>query len=265
MNKVYLVMLAALLLSACKEQKSLVIDDTSTVLATVADYDVTQAYLDSYLVSKGVTEASDEQKAFALGEVVKLVALANESRKSGLEPSLGQLLRLKQIEHQILAKTAVDNQLLKYPVTEAELLAEYEKTTAAITSEEYHVRHLLFQDESQAVAVLDQLKSGLSYLDAESEYLKSNPQGRNVGDIGWVNVMQVPEVFREPLKSMQIETIYPQTLVSQFGVHVLYLADKRPLLAPGFDEVKAGIKKTLEQRKIERYEQLAVIKAKVKT
>ncbi len=265
MNKTYLTLIAVLLLSACKDKTSITVNDTSAVLATVGEYDITQAYLDAYLASKGANEATDQQKAFALGELIKLVALANEARKSELKPSLDQYLRLEQLQHQVLAKAAVDNQLSNYPVTEAEILAEYEKTTAVITGDEYHVRHLLFQDESQAVAVLDQLNAGLDYLEAESAYLKNNPVGRNVGNIGWVNVMQVPEVFREPLKTMPIKTVYPKTLVSQFGVHVLYLAGKRPLLAPEFEEVKAGIKKTLEQRKIEKYEQLAVIKAKVKS
>ncbi len=263
MNKTIVIVLFFCLM-ACQQKDSGSIEDTSEVVATVGEYEVTKAYLSAYLASQGLRQASTEQTAKALDDVVKQLALVEQARKMTLELSIDQQLMLEQAKHRSLAQAAIKKHLADHPVTEADMQAEYERITAELQGEEYHVRHLLFQDEAQAIQVLDKIKTGDDYLKEEATYLQANPQGRNVGDIGWVNIMQVPEVFREPLKIMTVDSVHPQTLVSQYGVHVLYLDDKRPLDAPGFEAVKVGVKQTLEQRKIDRYQQLAVIKSKVK-
>ncbi|MCX7554541.1 peptidylprolyl isomerase [Marinicella sp. S1101] len=264
MHKLIALLCCALLVACGQDVERATVDD-SKVLAEVGDQPVTQAYLNAYLASQGMQSANAEQSAKALDALIKQMALAQMAEKSKIQLPLQQKLMLQQAKNRSLAQAAIKQNLLDNPVTEAEMRTEYERITKQLAGEEYHVRHLLYQDETQAIEVLNEIQGGADYITTEAAYLQANPNMRNVGDIGWVNIMQVPEVFREPLKTMATAAVYSRTLVSQYGVHVLYLEAKRDLVPPEFEAVKAGIMKTLEQKKSDRFQQLAVIKAKVKT
>ena len=264
MKNCLLLPLMLLVLLSCQNNGQPTIPDESELLAEVGTFRVTEQYLTTYLNSKGIQQPSSQQKDQALDEIIKQLALAHQANQNGLGLSIEQQLQLEQGRHRALAQAAMDQYILDKPVTEEEIKAEYERVTAELKGEEYRVHHMLFQDEVKAIEALDQIQQGVDYLTAEQTYLASLTNPKNVGDIGWVNIMQVPEVFRQPLQTMQPAQVHPKPLVSQFGVHVLYLADKRPLVAPDFETVKAGIKQSLERNKLDRYQQLAVIKAKAK-
>ena len=264
MYKILFTLTILLSLGACKQSTDAAIKDDSKVLATIGDYQVTDAYLTAFLSTQGMPQPTEQQLTQGLDAVIKQMSLVHQAKQAGLTLTQQQLFEIEQAKHRALAQAAINQHLASNPISDADIQAEYQRITEELKGEEYHVRHLLFEDEVKALGVLDQIQAGESYENAEAGYLLANPQVKNVGDIGWVNIMQVPEVFRLPLRSMQAGSVHSRTLVSQFGVHVLYLEGKRPLVAPALETVEAGIRQTLRQRKVDRYQQLAVIKAKAK-
>ena len=249
---------------ACGNQNDVTGNDDSKVLATIGGDSVTEAYLAAFLNSKDLSQLSEQQKKQGLDALINQLSLANQAAKDGLTMTQQQVFEIELAKQRILAQLAIEQHLAANPISEDDIQAEYKRITGELKGEEYHVRHLLFQDEVQALQTLDQITTGADYVAVESVYLRENAQVKNVGDIGWVNIMQVPEVFRSPLQSMPPGSVHPKTLVSQFGVHILYLENKRPLHIPELEKVEAGIRKTLTQKKISRFEQLSVIKAKAK-
>lgn len=262
--KLSVCLLLLMSLLACHQESSQDIVDPSPVLAQVGDLLLTEQYLLTYLQGQGVSSPTAQQRQQAQEELIKQLALAHQAKVNNISPSLAQSLRIEMARHRALAQAAIDQYVKERPISEADIREEYEQVTAALKGVEYHVRHMLYQDEVAALTVLDQLAAGVDYATLEAAYLADLPQAKNVGDIGWVNIKQVPEAFRAPLESMQAGQYHPQAINSQFGVHVLFLQDKRPLVAPEYEQVKDGIKASLERRLIDRYQQLAVIKAKVK-
>ncbi|WP_223789899.1 peptidylprolyl isomerase [Marinicella meishanensis] len=259
----YLMLLLFVPLLACQQEATQSIADHSPVLAQVGDWGLTEQYLQTYLQSQGVTEPNAQQRQRALDELIQQMALAHQAKVNDIQPALTESLRMEMARHQVMAQAAIEQYLADRPITEEAIKEEYQRVTAELKGVEYHVRHLLYQDEVAALTALDQLAAGASYVDLEASYLAALPQAKNVGDIGWVNIMQVPEAFRAPLETLQPGQHYGQVINSQFGVHVLFLQDKRALAAPDYEQVKAGIQASLERQLIERYRQLAVIKAKV--
>ncbi len=258
-------LITLLSLMACNQQSTdESIEDDSKLLAAVGEYQVTEAYLSAFLRSQGLTQPTEQQQEQALETLVKQLSLAHHAHKNGLKLTQQQAFEIKQAKQLALAQVAIEQHLTDNPITDEDLKAEYKRISDELKGEEFHVRHLLYQDEAEALQVLDEINGSGDYLTAEKAYLSANPSTKNVGDLGWVNIMQVPEVFRKPLQTMQADTFHPHTLISQFGAHILYLDDKRPLVAPEFTEVEAGIRQTLRQRKIDRYQQLMVIKSKAK-
>ncbi len=263
MKNMALMLVLSLSLLAC-DQQSAQIKDSSRVLAQMGDFKLTEQYLQAYLKQAGIQQPDQAQLDQAMDELIAQQALAQQASKAGLHISSEQAYAIEQAKTRALAQLAIKQYLQENPVEDAELQVEYDRIVAEIKGVEYRVRHMLFPDEVQALTVLEQITGGADYATLEGDYLRSQPNVKNVGDIGWVNIMQVPEAFRVPLQQMSAGQTYEQVVVSQFGAHVLHLADSRQATPPAFADVKAGIRKTLEQQKIDRYRQLAVVKAKVK-
>lgn len=250
------------LLVACQSSETK-INDKSRVLVKVGDMNITEKYMQAYFVNLGVLQPSKEQFDQALDTVVKQQSLVYQAEKEGLQLNVEQQLSILQLKNQALAQLVLQKYLAENPIDEAAIKAEYDGIINELKGEEYKVHHMLFKDELSAILVLDDLAAGKSYEELETDYLTQYQAVKNVGDIGWVNIKQVPESFHKPLQTMEVKQVYPETILSEYGVHVLYLEDKRKIKPPEFDDVKAGIKKSLEQKAIERYQQLAQVKAKV--
>ncbi|MEZ5470442.1 MAG: peptidyl-prolyl cis-trans isomerase [Marinicella sp.] len=251
-----------LLLAACSTQTS-ELSDNSKVLVKVGDKVITEKYLQAYMYNRGIKEPNKEQLDQAVDALIKQQALLLQAERQGLQLSLEQQLSVQQLKDQTLSQLAVEAYLEKNPITDEAIRAEYDSITNELQGIEYKVRHMLFQDEVQALSRLDIIDEGQEYLTVEQAYLKEFSQIKNVGDIGWVNIKQVPESFQQPLKSLSPGEVFKQVVISQYGAHVLYLEDQRKTDPPAFELVKDGIKKSLTIKAKNRYEQIALAKAKV--
>ncbi len=254
--------MTAFLLSACQSDKT-EIEDSSRVLAHVGEKTVTEKYVAAFLFNRGVKEPTEAQFKQALDEVVKQQSLLLQAEKAGLALTTEQMLSIQQLKDQAMSQLAIQNHLANNPVSEEEVKAEYDRIVTELKGSEYKLRHMLYQDEVQALLALDEINAGKTYLDKEKEYLASIGPVQNVGDLGWVNIKQVPEPFHKPIQQMSDKQVHDQVVITQYGAHVIYLEAKRESAPPVYDEVKQGIRKTLEKKSTERYEQLAKVKAKV--
>lgn len=260
MKKVWLMTLC---LAACGDKSTQQVDQ-ATVLAQVGDVSVTSDVLAVAMKSRGLQSDNEAQKQQLFDELLSEAAMANQAVKKQLPMSQEQmaLLHYQQIKYQ--AQNALAAYLAEHPVTDADIEAEYQQVIQANKNLQFHVQHLLFRDEVNAVQQLDAIQSGqVTFDQAMADYLSSRPQMRNVGDIGWVHLQQVPESFRSPLENMAVGAVYSAVINSEFGAHVLFLKDKKKATPPSLDVAKAGIKKSLEQRLANKFKQLAAAKAKV--
>ncbi len=254
--------LILLLLAACADQTETINDD-SRILVKVGDKPITEKYVQAYLFNRGVKDPSKEQIDQALDALIKQQALLQQAEKQSLQLSTEQQLSIQQLKDQAMSQLAMQAYLDKNPITDEAIKAEYDQIVTELQGAEFKVRHMLFQDEVQALEYLDKINEDNSYLDVEAEYLEVFSQVKNVGDIGWVNIKQVPDSFQEPLQQMSAGQVYNEIVISQFGAHVLFLEDKRDTDPPPFETVKAGIKKSLTIKAQNRYQQIALAKAKV--
>ena len=128
--------------------------------------------------------------------------MALYAKKQGLQLDLSQQIMLQQLEQKNLAQLAIQDYLARNPVTEDQIVAEYQRVVQELKGMSFKVHHLLYEDEIDAIRSLDEIKGGVRFDQAESAYLEQNNR-QNVGDLGWVNLKQVPESFRGPLQQMQ--------------------------------------------------------------
>lgn len=255
------------LVSACQQHNgdSTTVADNSRTIVTIDGQPITEQMVRVFWLNQGVDQPSEAQINQAVKQLTEQQLLVNYANKQGIALTLEQAIGFQQLKQQALAQHALQQYLADNPITEADLKAEYERVIKEVKDQQYHVHHLLYKDEVAALAALDALAAGAEYLEVEQAYLQEHANMTNVGDIGWVNIKQVPESFATPLQQLQPGHYYQQPVISQFGAHVVYLEDQRTVPPPTFVEAKEGIKRSLQARQISRFKQLLEVKADINT
>jgi peptidyl-prolyl cis-trans isomerase C len=260
--KITLIALLFISLVACNQQQEQQLPE-SDVIAVVGDEAVTADLLKAFLNANGIANPTDETIGKAMDALVNEVAMANIAKKKQLPLSKEQLYTLQYLQIKAMANTAKQDYLLDNPVTEAEINNEYTKANQQTKGQEFHLHHLLYKDEVQAIKVLEKLQSVDDYLALEQTFRQNNPNMKNVGDLGWIILGQLPKSFGEILPTLQENTLYKDVLNSKFGAHIVYLEKVRQLQSPKLEDVKEGITKSLQNKKISKFIQLAKAKAHV--
>lgn len=260
--KVFLVLIISVFIFSCTQQQSLQLPD-SAVIAKVGDEIITADLLNAYMHVNGIANPSPEIINGSLNKLIEETAMANVATKKQLPMTRKQMNNFKYLQLRALASNAKLDYLTKNAISNEEIQQEYTKVNEETNGQQYHVHHLLYTDEIEAITVLDNIKSSEEFINKEAQYIKENPNRSNVGDLGWVNLLQLPKSFKDILPSMGANTVNQKVITSQFGAHVVYLEAIRDIPVPAFEDVKIGIENSLKAKKLSKFAQLAIAKAHV--
>ena len=187
----------------------------------------------------------------SLSEYVDLLLLAKEARDAGLADER----TLADIEVQrvsMLANRALTEFAQGETITEEQLQTEYQRQISVTGGQEFLLKHILVGDETSAADILARLQEGVTFdllVAAAAPELGES----NAGEIGWVNLAQVPASFTEPLASLTPGNYAPRPIRSAYGWHVLYMEDSRAFEPPEYESVKEGIRGTLARQVLEEH------------
>ncbi|MFC5462879.1 peptidylprolyl isomerase [Massilia niabensis] len=219
--------------------------------------------------------------------VVKQVEAAGQGKDS---PELRQQIKQSLIEREVLMQEAIRqgydkkpevrqaldsarqaivvNQLArdyiaKNPVTEAEIKAEYDRFAKLQAGEkEYHLRHILLENEADAKAVIAKLKGGAKFEELAKQS-KDTGTAATGGDLDWASPSAFPPEFAAGFTKLQKGGVTDTPVKTQAGFHVIKVDDVRAVKVPAMAEIKPQITESLTQAKLAAYQQEMVKKAKV--
>ncbi len=128
-------------------------------------------------------------------------------------------------------------------VTEEAVRAAYEASYAGREPEpEFRASHILVETKDEAMSILDELRAGADF--AETAKARSTgPSGPRGGDLGWFGPGTMVKPFEDAVLSLGIGEL-SGPVRTEFGWHVILLADKRDLPVPSIEEARGE----LEQR-----------------
>ncbi len=221
------------------------------VLTRVGEHAVTAAQVEAFARLRGQRELTPELRQWALQELIDLNLLAADAEARGLiDSSVNAEIDVQRLS--LLANRAVAAVARAQPISEEELTAEYERQIAVTGRREYRLRHVLLPDRTQAQQVVARLAGGETFAALLADYAEQIGAA-NAGDLGWVNLAQVPASFAEPVKALTPGAYTINPIQSEYGWHVVLLVDHRDFEPPAFEAVKDGIRSTLSRQQMERY------------
>jgi peptidyl-prolyl cis-trans isomerase C len=238
-----------------------------SVVAKVGDRRITREALDHIIATipeqNRIPFLTPDGRKKILDEVIAFTLFAEAAKKDGLdkEPAINTRLDYTQTEY--LAREYFRRRQAKMPpISEEEMKAYFNSHKAEFKPrDEIKARHILVKTEADARKALEKLKAGEDFA-VLAKKVSIDP----AKDIG--GALQLPD-GRDWLPRGSFEASFEHVLFNipkgqvggpiktQFGWHVLKVDDKRQPEMPSYVQVRATIKRRLEdERNNELHKQL---------
>jgi parvulin-like peptidyl-prolyl isomerase len=162
--------------------------DVRTVIASVNGAKIHSDMLEQ-MVKEGVANGakdSPEFRAALKNELIARTVLAQEASKQGVEQIPATQNQLLMARTSILANQVMSRYVEKNPVTDEQLRNEYKRQLTGLgDAEQFLVRHIVLETETQAMDALKSLRAGADFATLAKDKSLDNSK-QNGGSLGWL-------------------------------------------------------------------------------
>jgi len=224
-----------------------------TVIATVNGQPITKAELAVYSGQRKPPNNSPEANSeeVIMKELVSLELMKQESLSKGLDKQPMVIATINQQERTALAGAAIQNFMANSPVSDEDAKKIYDEQMSKPTKE-FNARHILVENEDEAVAIIELLDKGSDFSELAREK-STGPSGASGGELGWFNESQMVKPFSEAAAQLEKGQYTKTPVQTQFGWHVIILDDSRESTPVPFEDVKDRIKMLLVNQNMQQH------------
>ncbi|MBC7661279.1 MAG: peptidylprolyl isomerase [Chitinophagaceae bacterium] len=174
-----------------------------------------------------------------LDHIIDYSLLADKAKNDKIEDTDRFKGLVETAKRDILAQLYLEKYVADQS-TEPKLKEYFEKNKKKFTEKEVKAVHILF-DEKQKAEAEKVLKEVLAKNDFDAMLKKyaTDPNGSKGGDLNWFKPGRMVPEFEKAAFSTEKGKVYPQLVKTQFGYHIIKVADIR-----GGDSVKFEDKKS---------------------
>ncbi|MEL7252617.1 MAG: peptidylprolyl isomerase [Pseudomonadota bacterium] len=167
------------------------------------------------------------------------------------ELSSRSIITLENEERAINAGEAI-SAFLARDVDEATLRAAYDEQYPEVEDElEYRASHILVETEDEAKDLISELEGGAVF-SALAQERSTGPSASVGGDLGWFGDGDMVAPFFEAVVALEPGDVSPP-VKTDFGWHVITLAETRAVERPAFEDVRDALVDGLQQSKLEAH------------
>lgn len=197
-----------------------------------------------------------ELRAMVRDRMIDLEVMSQEAEKAGMDKRADVQQQIIMTRQNVLAGALLQEYVKNNPITDADLKKGYDDLKQSLGGKELDIRHILVKTEDEAKKIESELKKGKDFAKLAKEKSQDAGSKNDGGDLGWVPAGNVAKTYVKPfadaalaLKKGEISA----PVESQFGWHVIQLADERDLKLPTMDELKPKIEQRMQREAVQNY------------
>ncbi|WEJ33738.1 peptidylprolyl isomerase [Devosia sp. SD17-2] len=211
-----------------------------TVIATIGDETITEADLSfaaEDLAQDLAQMPPEERRPFLLRVLIDMKVMAGAAKDAGMDQTPLFAQRLNYLEERALRR-AYFAEAIAGAVTEEAVRADYDAFVAQFTpTEEISAAHILVPTEEEANAIKAELDAGGDFAAIAKEKSIDPGSGANGGELGFFGKGMMVLQFEEAAFALTEPGQVSAPVQSQFGWHIIKLAEKRQSQPPTFEQV----------------------------
>lgn len=233
-------------------------------VATVNGKPIPSAYLDTIMNEQRAQGVPDSPRLLEAvrEELIRREVLSQAAAKAGIEKQQDIATQIALARQAIVIRGYLQDYVAKNPISDAEMLAEYQALKPRFAGTEFKPRHILVETEAEAKRIIDRLRAGEDFA-ALAKASKDPGSRERGGELNWSTPDEYVQPFGEALLELKKGQYTTAPVQSQFGYHVIKLDDLRDVEAPSLEELKPQLREHLEQQRLEEHMNQLREKAKV--
>lgn len=198
----------------------------------------------------------EERRAFLVRILIDMKVMSRAARDAGMDQTEIFAQRQKYLEERALRR-AYFNEAIASAVTEEAARAEYDAFVQQFQPEdEIRASHILVETEEEAKALKAELDGGADFAELAREH-SIDPGAANGGDLGFFGHGMMVQPFEQAAFALAEPGAVSEPVQSQFGWHIIKLAEKRQSAPPSFEQLAPQIQNQLLMRSFtEKVDQL---------
>lgn len=201
---------------------------------------------------RDLDELSGEDRERILNDVIGLELLAQQGEKDGLASSRTLAAQIELQRLQTIARAAATDYMEKNPPSDADLQAIYEENLPRLSGQQYKLRHILVETQSEAETVIAELNQGADFI-ALAQARADGPTGPNGGELGWLTEDSMPPSFAEVVRSLTAGAYSSQPVQTDAGYHVVLLEAAQASIPPSLEDIRAELMSAAERKRLDDY------------
>jgi len=225
------------------------------VLATVNGNNITKSTVNSMLKAQHMSfdQLTKGQQKQLVSKLIERELLIDVANKAGVENDPAYKETLENYKKDLAIKVWMDQIFKKTLISDSEAKNYYNahkdkfKVPAKV-----HARHILVKTEDEAKKLIAQL-SKLKGEELKKKFIElaksksTGPSGKNGGDLGYFAKGQMVKPFNDAAFSMKKGELSKAPIKTQFGYHIIYVEDTKPVSVADFKDVKESIVAQMKQ------------------
>ncbi|HVW49313.1 MAG TPA: peptidylprolyl isomerase [Trinickia sp.] len=216
----------------------------------------------SQLVKQGQQDTPQLHQAVR-DELVNREILMQEAVREGIPTRADVKAQVAVAQQTVVLRAMIEDYVTKNKPSDAEVKARYDELIKQAGGNEYHLHHILVDNEQQAKDLIAKIKGGAKFEDLAKQFSKDPGSGKNGGDLDWANPKTYVPEFAAAAEKLKKGQMTDTPVHTQFGWHIIRVDDIRAVKPPPLDQVKGQIVQQMQQEKLQAFEQSLRAKAKV--
>lgn len=184
-------------------------------------------------------------------EVANSRLAAEAARKTGLDSDADVAEAMKMAANRVLAEAYITREVGK-EITDEAIQTAYDTFVADTGSREtVTASHILVETEEEAIAIIGQLNDGADFAELAREK-STGPSGPNGGSLGTFGRGQMVPGFETAAFEMPAGSYSASPVQTQFGWHIIQVAEKGIEEAPSLDQMRDQLAANLSRQSFSR-------------
>jgi len=188
--------------------------------------------------------------------------IAQEAIKKGLQKNADVAAQIDINRQDILVNAYIQDYVRTHPVNEEAMKKEYDRIKVQLGTKEYKAHHILVEKEDEAKEIIAQIKNGANFEKLAAEKSKDTGTKEKGGELDWNLPSGYVKTFGDALAKLKKGQMTSAPVQSKFGWYIIRLDDERAYKAPGLEEVKPNLQRSMQQQMIQKL--VAELRAKAK-
>ncbi|MFM0201659.1 peptidylprolyl isomerase [Paraburkholderia fungorum] len=206
------------------------------------------------LVHQGQQDTPQLQMAVR-EELVNREILMQEAMRRGLPNRPDIKAQIAVAQQTVVLRALIEDFVKNNTPTDAEITARYNALIKDAGGKEYHLHHILVDNEQQAKDLIAKIKAGASFEDLAKQYSKDPGSGKNGGDLDWSDPKAYVPEFADAATHLQKGQMTDTPVHTQFGWHIIRVDDVRNITPPPLEQVRPQIVQQIQQEKLQAFEE----------